>query len=163
MVTASAIASSMALGADWCNSARGFMFAVGCIQSQKCQTNTCPVGVTTQNPKLQRALVVPDKATRVHQFHDNTVEALAEMIAAMGLDHTSQLHPSMIFKRFSDGKVDAISHHYQILSPGSLIGGTAPELEQLGWDISTSDNFMPPGLPQSGVPIVATATSESNG
>ena len=163
MVTASAIASSMALGADWCNSARGFMFAVGCIQSQKCQTNTCPVGVTTQNPKLQRALVVPDKATRVNQFHNNTVEALAEMIAAMGLDHTSQLDPSMIFKRFSDGRIDTISHHYQLLTPSSLLAGTAPELEQLGWDFSSSDNFMPPGLPQSGVPLVPNTTPEPIG
>jgi hypothetical protein len=129
------------------------MFAVGCIQSQKCQTNTCPVGVTTQNPKLQRALVVPDKATRVHQFHDNTVGALAEMIAAMGLDHTSQLDPSMIFKRFTGGQIENISHHYQLLSANCLVEGTAPELAQLGWDASTSDNFMPPGLPQSGVSL----------
>jgi hypothetical protein len=56
MVTASAMAFSMALGADWCNSARAFMFAVGCIQSQRCHTNKCPVGVATQDPKLQRAL-----------------------------------------------------------------------------------------------------------
>ncbi len=156
MVTASAIASSMALGADWCNSARGFMFAVGCIQSQRCQTNTCPVGVTTQNPKLQRALVVPDKATRVHQFHNNTVGALAEMIAAMGLDHSSQLSPSMIFKWFNDGRVDTISHHYTFHQPGDLLNGTAPELRQLGWDITTAETFMPLGLPQSGVPLAPT-------
>ena len=73
LVTASAMAKAMALGADWCNSARGFMFAVGCIQSQRCHTNKCPVGVTTQNTRLQRAIVVPDKAQRVHQFHKNTV------------------------------------------------------------------------------------------
>ena len=90
MVTASAMARSMAMGADWCNSARAFMFAVGCIQSQRCHTNQCPVGVTTQDPKLQRALIVPDKATRVHNYHKNTVHALAEMIAAMGLDHTER-------------------------------------------------------------------------
>ena len=96
MVTASAMARSMALGADWCNSARAFMFAVGCIQSQRCHTNQCPVGVTTQDPKLQRALNVPDKATRVHNYHRNTVHALAEMIAAMGLDHTSELRPEHV-------------------------------------------------------------------
>ena len=62
LVSAAAMAKAMALGADWCNSARGFMFAVGCIQSQRCHTNKCPVGVTTQDPKLQRAIVVPDKA-----------------------------------------------------------------------------------------------------
>ncbi|HEY5784370.1 MAG TPA: FMN-binding glutamate synthase family protein, partial [Microlunatus sp.] len=76
MVTASAMARAMALGADWCNSARAFMFAVGCIQSQRCHTNRCPVGVTTQDPKLQRALIVPDKAERVHNYHRNTVHAL---------------------------------------------------------------------------------------
>ena len=99
LVSASAMARAMALGADWCNSARGFMFAVGCIQSQRCHTNRCPVGVTTQDARLQRALVVPDKATRVHQFHKNTVHALAEMVAAMGLDHPSQLGPSLMVKR----------------------------------------------------------------
>ena len=94
MVTASAMARSMALGADWCNSARAFMFAVGCIQSQRCHTNKCPVGVTTQDPKLQRALIVSDKAERVHNYHRNTVHALAEMIAAMGLDHTERARPA---------------------------------------------------------------------
>src|SRR4029079_5721841 len=93
------IARAIALGADWCNSARGFMFAVGCIQSQRCHTNRCPVGVTTHEPKLQRALVVPDKAERVRNFHRNTVHALAEMVAAMGLDHTSQLCPELMVKR----------------------------------------------------------------
>ena len=83
----------MALGADWCNSARGFMFAVGCIQSQRCHTNKCPVGVTTQDPQA------PARAGRARQgragakFHRNTVHALAEMVAAMGLDHTSELQP----------------------------------------------------------------------
>jgi glutamate synthase domain-containing protein 2 len=95
LVSASAMVRALALGADWCNSARGFMFAVGCIQSQRCHTNKCPVGVTTQDSKLQRALVVPDKAQRVHQFHHNTVHALAEMVAAMGLEHPSQLSPTL--------------------------------------------------------------------
>ena len=50
-----------------CDSARAFMFAVGCIQSQRCHTNKCPVGVTTQNPKLQRGLIVADKSVRVNR------------------------------------------------------------------------------------------------
>src|SRR6185503_11958352 len=99
MVTASAMARSMALGADWCNSARAFMFSVGCIQAQRCHTNQCPVGVTTQDPKLQRALIVADKSERVHNYHKNTVHALAEMIAAMGLDHTSELEPHHVVRR----------------------------------------------------------------
>ena len=59
------MARVMALGADWCNSARGFMFAVGCIQAQSCHTDQCPTGVATQDPLRQRAIVVPDKAVRV--------------------------------------------------------------------------------------------------
>ncbi|MET0830742.1 MAG: FMN-binding glutamate synthase family protein, partial [Acidimicrobiia bacterium] len=99
LVTAAMMAMAMALGADWCNSARAFMFSVGCIQAQRCHTNRCPVGVTTQDPKLQRALNVPDKAERVYRFHHNTVEALAEMIAAMGLDHPSELAPHHVVRR----------------------------------------------------------------
>ena len=78
------LARTLAIGADWCNSARGFMFALGCIQSQNCHTDRCPTGVATQDPIRQRALVVPDKAERVFNFHRSTVEALAEVIAAAG-------------------------------------------------------------------------------
>ena len=137
MVTASAMARSMALGADWCNSARAFMFAVGCIQSQRCHTNQCPVGVTTQDPKLQRALNVPDKATRVHNYHKNTVHALAEMIAAMGLDHTSELGPEHVVRRVTQFQALALYEIYDIVehrgssspappSRGSRRSGTRP-------------------------------------
>ena len=68
------LACSMAMGADWCNSAQALTFAVGCTQSQRCHTNHCPSGVTTQS-KLQRALNVPDKAEQVHNYHRNTVQA----------------------------------------------------------------------------------------
>ena len=114
----------MALGADWCNSARAFMFAVGCIQSQRCHTNRCPVGVTTQDPKLQRALIVPDKAERVHNYHRNTVHALAELIAAMGLDHTSELRPYHAVRRVSQFQALAFEEIYDFVKPGALIEGT---------------------------------------
>ena len=81
----------MALGADWCNAARGFMFAVGCIQSQSCHTDRCPTGVATQDPTRQRALVVPDKIERVANFHRATLHELAEMTAAAGLDHPQRV------------------------------------------------------------------------
>merc|ERR1711969_533205 len=79
--SATQLAIASALGADWCNTARGFMFSVGCIQAQSCHTNRCPVGVTTQDATLQRALDVEDKAKRVHAFHHNTVRSLAEFTA----------------------------------------------------------------------------------
>jgi glutamate synthase domain-containing protein 2 len=144
LVSASAMVKAMALGADWCNSARGFMFAVGCIQSQRCDTNKCPVGVTTQDPRLQRALVVSDKATRVHQFHRNTVHALAEMVAAMGLDHPSQLSPSLVVKRINHSRVETYSEIYPHYEPNSLIDGTAPERFMPLWDAASPDAFSPP-------------------
>ena len=85
IVTGFDIARVLALGADWCNAARGFMFALGCVQSQSCHTDHCPTGVATQDPLRQRALVVPDKAERVRRFHDNTLVALAELVGAAGL------------------------------------------------------------------------------
>jgi len=81
IISAFDMTSIFAIGADWVNCARGFMFAIGCIQSQSCHTNRCPTGVATQDKVRQRALVVPDKAERVHNFHRNTLQALAEMLA----------------------------------------------------------------------------------
>ena len=143
MVTASAMARAMALGADWCNSARAFMFAVGCIQSQRCHTNRCPVGVTTQDPKLQRALIVPDKAERVHNYHRNTVHALAELIAAMGLDHTSELRPYHAVRRVSEFQALAFEEIYDFVKPGALIEGTGPARFQSFWDQASAESFRP--------------------
>ena len=85
------MARAMAIGADWCNSARGFMFALGCIQSLSCHTDRCPTGVTTQDPSRTRALVVPHKIERVYNYHHATLHALAELIAAAGLEHPQQI------------------------------------------------------------------------
>jgi len=147
LVSASAMASAMALGADWCNSARGFMFAVGCIQSQRCHTNKCPVGVTTQDPRLQRALIVPDKAQRVHNFHRNTVHALAEMVAAMGLDHPSQLSPDLMVKRVSHSRIESFREIYDYFDHNCLVEGTAPPRFQQLWEVASPDAFSPPARP----------------
>ena len=152
LVTASAMARAMSLGADWCNSARAFMFAVGCIQSQRCHTNQCPVGVTTQDARLQRALVVPDKAERVHQFHRNTVHALAEIVAAMGLDHPEQLRPEMVIKRISHTEVRPFSEIYHQDPPGSLLDGTALPRWKVMWDRASVDAFRPPFAPEPAEP-----------
>jgi glutamate synthase domain-containing protein 2 len=143
MVTASAMARSMAMGADWCNSARAFMFAVGCIQSQRCHTNKCPVGVTTQDAKLQRALVVSDKAERVHNYHKNTVHALAEMIAAMGLDHTTELRPHHVVRRVSYAQALALPEIYDFVSDGELITGSAHPRFQGFWEQASAESFRP--------------------
>ena len=84
IATAFDMARAMAIGADWCNSARGFMFSLGCIQSLSCHTDRCPTGVTTQDPSRNRALVVPHKIERVYNYHHATLHALAELLAAAG-------------------------------------------------------------------------------
>lgn len=104
----------MALGADWCNSARGFMFALGCIQAQHCHTGHCPTGVTTQDPLRQQALVVPDKAERVYQLHQQTLKALKELVQAAGLLHPGEISAHHIVRRGNDHKVQSLA---QLLLP----------------------------------------------
>ena len=109
VVTAFDIARMMALGADWCNSARGFMFSLGCLQAQTCHTGHCPTGVTTQDPVRQQALVVPDKATRVYNFHQQTLYALQELVQAAGVNHPSEITAHHIVRRSGDHKVQSLA------------------------------------------------------
>lgn len=144
IVTAFDIARTMAIGADWCNSARGFMFALGCIQAQSCHTGTCPTGVTTQDPGRQRALVVPDKAERVQQFHHHTLHALSELIAAAGLTHPRQLRPHHIVRRVAHNDVRLLSNLYGFLQPGELLDGEAsPMVFKVFWPKARADSFEP--------------------
>ena len=90
-LSAFSILKYIALGADTCNSARGFMFSLGCIQALRCNTNDCPTGVATQKAALQKGLVVTDKSERVYNFHKNTIHAMKELLGASGHRHTSEL------------------------------------------------------------------------
>ena len=141
IVTGFDIARVLALGADWANSARGFMFALGCIQAQACHTGHCPTGVSTQDPVRQRALVVEDKATRVRNFHHNTLEALAEVIGAAGLGHPSELGPHHLIRRLSPTETRAADQLYAFLKPGELLTG-APEAPLFAhWSRVRADSF----------------------
>ncbi|MOA14565.1 Ferredoxin-dependent glutamate synthase 1 [compost metagenome] len=134
----------LAIGADWANSARGFMFAIGCIQSQSCQTNKCPTGVATQDPLRQRALVVPDKAERVYNFHRNTLKALAEMLAAAGLSHPDQLEAKHLVRRMSASEIRLYSQLHVFLKPGELLGGKIDgEFYERMWQMAQADSFEP--------------------
>jgi glutamate synthase domain-containing protein 2 len=139
------IARLVALGADWCNAARGFMFALGCLQSQSCHTDRCPVGVATQDPLRQRALVVPDKAERVRHFHAATVTALAELIAAAGLEHPDDITPLHISRRLTAGEVSNYAELYRFLKPGELIDGTDDARFRSAWAMARADSFAPAG------------------
>lgn len=135
------IVRAMALGADWCNSARGFMFAVGCIQSQKCHTNRCPVGVTTQNKLRQRALVVEDKSQRVYRFHRNTVEALTELVAAAGYTHPSELNLSDFCIREAASEILTAREMLVYLEPGELLDGCRDAQYAENWAMASASGF----------------------
>ena len=139
VVSAFDIARMMALGADWCNAARGFMFALGCIQAQTCHTGQCPTGVTTQDPLRQRALVVPDKAERVFRFHQGTLEALRELTQAAGLQHPGQIRASHIVRRTGQG-VRLLSESLPLLEPGALL---AAQGGQASWPSEVFRQFWP--------------------
>jgi len=143
VVSAFDIARMMALGADWWNAARGYMFALGCIQAQSCHTGHCPTGVTTQDPVRQKALVVPDKTERVHRFHQHTLIALQELVQAAGLTHPGQITASHIVRGTAQG-VTLLANQIPSVAPGALLAGQMPhEVFKLYWPLAAADSFAP--------------------
>jgi glutamate synthase domain-containing protein 2 len=145
IATAFDLARAMAIGADWCNSARGFMFALGCIQSLSCHTDRCPTGVTTQDPSRNRALVVPHKTERVYNYHHATLHALAELLAAAGLEHPQDLRPIHFSQRTSTTEVQTFARLYPSLLPGELIDGTSDPRFRDAWMMARAESFAPAG------------------
>ncbi len=138
------LASIIALGADWTNAGRGFMFALGCVQSLTCNTNRCPTGVATQDPLRQRALVVDDKAQRVFSFHRSTLRALADMLSAAGLSHPKELGPHHMVRRVSATEIKLFSQMHTFLKPGELLTGeTQREFYTASWAMARADSFDP--------------------
>ncbi|WP_440995302.1 FMN-binding glutamate synthase family protein [Arhodomonas sp. SL1] len=145
ITTAFHIARTLALGADWCNSARGFMFSLGCIQSLSCHTDRCPTGVATQDPRRGANLDVTDKGDRVYHFHRSTLTSLAEMLAATGLSHPSEIGPEHVLRRIS--RTEALSYRdlHQFLMPGELLeGDTDAPMFRDYWASARPDSFAPP-------------------
>jgi glutamate synthase domain-containing protein 2 len=145
IATAFDIARAVALGADWCNAARAFMFSLGCIQSQSCHTDRCPTGVATQDPYRQRALVVEDKSQRVANFHKSTMASLADLTAAAGLDHPSEFARSHIFRRISPSEVVSFAELYPLLKRGELTAGSDNRRFRRAWDMASPESFQPLG------------------
>jgi glutamate synthase domain-containing protein 2 len=127
-------------GADFTLSARGMMFAVGCIQAMKCHTNHCPTGVATQDPGLARALHVPDKIDRVANFQQAVVASAAQMVASMGLDGFDELSPSMLNRRIDCAHNWTYAEIYEWLMPGELLE-CPPEEWLSDWIESCPDEF----------------------
>ncbi|RZG85726.1 FMN-binding glutamate synthase family protein [Acinetobacter venetianus] len=144
IISAFDIASTFALGADWVNSARGFMFAVGCIQAQSCHTNQCPVGVATQDKDRQKAIDVPSKAERVFSFHKNTLHALSEMIAAAGLNHPSDIKAHHLAQRMNDREIKNYAQIHFFLKENELLQGNLDDDENFYyrmWKLADANQF----------------------
>ena len=144
IVSAFDIASVLAIGADWVNAARGFMFALGCVQSLSCNTNHCPTGVATQDTLRQRGLVVPDKAERVFQFHRQTLKALSQMLAAAGLVHPAELRAHHLVRRVSSTAIRQFSQLHVFLDPRVLIEDRCEDGFYRGnWTLASAETFDP--------------------
>ena len=144
IISAFDIASTFALGADWVNSARGFMFAVGCIQAQSCHTNQCPVGVATQDKDRQKAIDVPSKAERVFNFHKNTLHALSEMIAASGLRHPSDIKAHHLAQRLNDREIKNYAQIHFFLKENELLQNNLDDDENFYyrmWKLADANRF----------------------
>ncbi|WP_062763209.1 FMN-binding glutamate synthase family protein [Falsirhodobacter sp. alg1] len=152
VVSAYDIARTMALGADWCNSARGYMFAIGCIQAQSCHTNKCPVGIATQDPRRMAAIDVGDKSDRVARFHRNTLHALGELVGAAGLDHPAGFLPYHFMIRSKDNEFQDGNEVFPDFPEGFLIEGSDhPELQVWleRWGRASASTFLPALMPRS--------------
>lgn len=128
-------------GADYTNSARSMMMAVGCIQAQLCHTNTCPVGVATQDPKRARALYVPDKAERVYRYQQQCIQQVLQVIASMGLHDPADLRPHMLRRRISVGHVVSYADLVHAVHPGELLA-QPPSDWAADWSLADPDRFI---------------------
>jgi glutamate synthase domain-containing protein 2 len=143
IVTGFDIVRTLSLGADLCNSARGMMFALGCIQALTCHSNECPTGITTQDPARQRGLVVEDKKVRVANFHAGTVRTAAEILGAAALKTPDQVKRSHLRRRVSPTEVKRFDQIYPIVEIGSMLGKAeaCPERYARSVEVSDPDHF----------------------
>lgn len=139
---------NLSMGADLCNSARGMMLALGCIQALRCNSNKCPVGVATQDPELAAGLNVPDKSTRVASFQKETVKATAEIMGSMGVHKASDLRPWMILRRVSENEVRHYGELYSYLREGDLLKSPLPEAWSEIVRFAKPETFAPDVQPQ---------------
>ncbi|GAA4115856.1 FMN-binding glutamate synthase family protein [Enteractinococcus coprophilus] len=129
-------------GADYLNSARAMMMALGCIQAMRCAENTCPVGVATQNRRRQRALHVPTKTEYVYNYQRNTVREALRVMAALGVQHPDDLHPEMLRRNLAEGKSASYAELYDWLEPGQLYRDPPGQWRQ-AWQEASPDRFGP--------------------
>ncbi len=136
------VAVKVALGADMCNIARGMMFALGCIQSRRCNKNTCPTGIATQDPARMYALDIDHKAPLVANYHRATIESFLEVLGAAGVRRVKALTPNHINRRLNPGAVKPLDQVYTFIAPGSLLAkGQIPEQFAKIWHLASAEKF----------------------
>lgn len=135
------IVRAIALGADVCMSARGMMLSLGCIQALQCNKNTCPTGITTQNPQLVAGLVVSEKKVRVANFHEETVNSFVELLGAAGMEHPRQLTRSHIYRRVFMNEVRTLEDIYPSLEEGCMLNGEIPDKYRQDFAKATVDQW----------------------
>ncbi|MDF1762798.1 MAG: glutamate synthase-related protein, partial [Oleibacter sp.] len=155
------LAQNLAIGADWCNAARAFMFSIGCIQSKRCHEGTCPTGITTQDPLLQRGLVPEVQGERAARFHRKTVEALADIVAAAGLTHPNDLRPHHLTTRRSGVEAHGIQELHTFLAENSLINDPNNTPYASWWRAADAHSFSPRHDPDENV-IASSSDSQSS-
>jgi glutamate synthase domain-containing protein 2 len=136
------IIRNLSIGADLCNSARGMMFALGCIQALECHSNTCPTGVATQNPKLTKGLVPEEKSIRVARYQKETVKSAIDLMASAGLKHPDDVTRDVVTTRLNKHKVASFAELFPELETGSLINEiTVPKEFLYFWRKATTNQF----------------------
>lgn len=127
VITGFDIIKNLSIGADLCNSARGMMFALGCIQALECHANTCPTGVATQDPTLMKGLVPEEKSIRVARFQKETVKSAMDLMASAGLSHPNDVDRTVVSTRIDRTQVKTFYEIYPELDNGCLLNeGTVP-------------------------------------
>ncbi|MFK0172166.1 FMN-binding glutamate synthase family protein [Streptomyces sp. NPDC090306] len=140
IATGADLVKRLVQGADYGNAARAMMFAVGCIQAQRCHTNRCPTGVTTQDPRRARALDVGDKTQRVQRLQAATVASAVELMASMGVTDPADLRPHMLRRRIDPYTERSYEELYEWLAPGQLLT-EPPESWAADWKAADPDRF----------------------
>lgn len=143
IITAFQLVKNLSLGADICNSARGMMLALGCVQSLSCNTNKCPTGVATQDPKLAKGLNVEDKYERVYRFHKKTIHALMDLLSSTGHISTSELNRTHIFRRVDQCRIARYDEIFPLVKKGSFLTEDVPERFRLHLQEAHASSFMP--------------------
>lgn len=143
LITGFDMAAKIAMGADMCSSARGMMFALGCIQARACNKNICPTGVTTHDPWRVQGLSVADKGPRVASFHRNTVRHFLQFLAACGLTDPDALGPELLWRRVTRLESRNYRELYHYLEPGELLSDTAREDWRRWWKLADAASFRP--------------------